>query len=313
MFRTRTMALWGGAFLAVCMIVFISAGTDRADPSTLAAAAQPGTDQRGTGAAQAQLAGTVVAAEAAEVVATTDGLVQTIHVGLGDKVKAGGPLITLDTRRLRGDRDAARAVLAAAESQVAKAKVDLDQAAREATRSQKLTKAGVVPGEEVIKTRYTHRLAVVALRTARAQRDQQRVVLKQLEISLAESVIRAPFDAVVTGRFIERGERVTTGTKVMKVLSSATPFVRFAIPAERKGEFPRGSRLSVSIAPDGTISKAIIERLAPAVDPESGLIFAEARFLGAVTLDAIKPGSLAYVRPEPTVAAGPETRQPPRK
>ena len=76
------------------------------------------------------------------------------------------------------------------------------------------------------------------------------------------------------------------------LLSSSAPRVRFAIPGERADEFPIGSEVRVAVKPDGKSGIAVVERLAPHIDPESGLVFAEARITDR-ELAETRPGSIA--------------------
>jgi RND family efflux transporter MFP subunit len=281
--------------LAVCVVIFIYAGTAQVD--AVSSPALPGalSETKVENPASKQLVGTVVAFESADLVTTIDGVVQVVHVGLGDRVKKGDALVTMDMRRVRGDLDTAKAALEAAESAVAHSKVEFEQAVHELGSQRRLSSAGAGPREDATKAEFGKRIAGTGLRSSRAQRDQARIAMEQLKIKLAESVVRAPFDGVVTGRYTNRGQRVNTGTIVIKLLSSAPPWLRFAIPGERMDEFKIGTRIQASLEPGGKIASAVIERLAPDIDPQSGLVFAEARFSDGATLEDARPGSIAHI------------------
>jgi len=115
----------------------------------------------------------------------------------GDHVKAGQPLVRLDSRRTRAALREARAKLNEIQ---ARAKLDL----RELARTRELLAAGVVSQSKLD-------VDETELDLARAQGNSMRARIAQLEVDLDDTVLRAPVDAVVLRKLKEVGEIAVPG------------------------------------------------------------------------------------------------------
>jgi HlyD family secretion protein len=201
------------------------------------------------------------------------GRIDTVAVDEGDRVTAGQLLARLDLTELAARRaqataqvGAARALLAeldagsraediASARAAAGAAADrLSDAQRDLARTRQLFDGGAVSQEAMDK-------AQTAFDLARAQRDQvaqalrlvetgprperiaaQRATVgqaeaavRQLDATLANAAIRAPFDGVVTVKDREAGEVVGAGTPVLTVTDLADRWVRIYVREDRIG------------------------------------------------------------------------------
>lgn len=239
---------------------------------------------RNGGADDALLAsGTVEATEAA-LGFQVPGRIERVVPNEGDRVKAGDQLAWLDRTELEArraqaaaQRAAARAVLA--ELQAGARSEELAQA-REAARAaderytdaqrdfervQRLLQGGAVSQEAYDK-------AKLALEVATSQRDQAAQQLKlvetgprperiaaqraavaqgeaavrQAEAALANAVITAPFDGVVTVRDREPGETVGAGAPVLTLMNLAHRWVRIYIREDRIGAVQIGQSATIT-------------------------------------------------------------------
>ncbi len=216
--------------------------------------------------------GTVEATEAA-LGFQAPGRIQRVVPNEGDRVRAGDTLAWLDRAELEARRAQAAAQRAAAQAMLAELEAgarseELAQA-REAARAalerytdaqrdfervQRLLQGGAVSQEAYDK-------AKLALDVATSQRDQAAEQLKlvatgprperiaaqraavaqgeaavrQAEAALANAVITAPFDGVVTVRDREPGETVGAGAPVLTVMNLADRWVRIYIREDRIG------------------------------------------------------------------------------
>ncbi|MDH4380365.1 MAG: efflux RND transporter periplasmic adaptor subunit [Gammaproteobacteria bacterium] len=153
--------------------------------------------------------GYVTARRQATVSAKITGRVETVLIEEGQRVKAGDILARLDATDadaelalLRAQSDAATALLADLEVQIRQATRDAarqtELAARKLTSSQNLEDAGT-------------RLASLRARLSSQQRQltvAARGVAKA-EVALANTIIRAPFDGVITVKAAQPGEIVS--------------------------------------------------------------------------------------------------------
>lgn len=177
-------------------------------------------------------------AELAATIRKVRGLVAT-DTGLGAQIAARA-----------ADEARADAQLIAAQSDLAKARIDLD-------RRQALAQSGAVSGEELTTMRNAYNSALANLRSAQAAKAQAsatrvaaigsrdanralidnasvednpevlaaRAALAQARVDLARTVIRAPVDGVISKRQVQVGQRVQPGAPLMVVVPIQAAYV----------------------------------------------------------------------------------------
>ena len=129
-----------------------------------------------------------------KIVPDVGGKVAHIYVKIGDRVKAGEILAELDkeTFQLR---------LKQAEAGVAVAKANFEDAEKNYKRAVDLKKNGSISEQQFEKIQ-------LAYDAAKAQKEQAESALALAQWQLKVSVMRAPFDGVITGRWINEGEMI---------------------------------------------------------------------------------------------------------
>ena len=227
--------------------------------------------------------GTVEATEAA-LGFQLPGRIQQVGPHEGDLVKAGQELAMLDRTELLARRAQAKAQYAAASAllselqrgarseeraQAQQAANAADQrvadAQRDFERVQRLLQGGAVSQEALDK-------AKLALDVARSQREQaheqlklvesgprpervaaQRAVVdqasasvQQTDAALANAIIKAPFDGVVTVRDREAGETVGAGAPVLTIVNLADRWVRIYVSENRLGAVRIGQPATIT-------------------------------------------------------------------
>jgi HlyD family secretion protein len=227
--------------------------------------------------------GTVEATEA-ELGFQSPGRIETIRVHEGDRVHAGDTLAQLDRSELFARRAQAVALISAARAALAELqagsrseeRVQAQQAFQAATdrladaqrdldRTRRLFEAGALSQEAYDKAR----LQLDVLRAQKSQAEQQlqmvqtgprperidaqRAVvaqaegaLAQLDAMLANAVIRAPFDGVVTVKGREMGETVPAGAPVVTIMDMGERWVRIYIPEDQVGAVRLGQGAEIT-------------------------------------------------------------------
>jgi RND family efflux transporter MFP subunit len=129
---------------------------------------------------------------------------------------------------------------------------------------------------------------------ARAQLESARRELSSSEELLKELGLRSPLNGVVGSLYVEIGERVEVGTKVLTLFQSGDMCVVFPVQEEQVVDLRRGMEADVVIDtyPGRTFSAAVTI-ISPIVDPESGSVTVRAMLERGT--DELRPGMFARV------------------
>jgi RND family efflux transporter MFP subunit len=125
---------------------------------------------------------------------TVSGVVSVVNVSPGDKVKSGDVLVALDDRLFQAD--------------VEKAKVDLEYGRQLYTEAGRELERTLELYDRTLLSDHDKQMAQIALAQADARLKDAQAALVQAQMNLEYSAARAPFDAIVVRRFVEKGETV---------------------------------------------------------------------------------------------------------
>ncbi|BFR49210.1 efflux RND transporter periplasmic adaptor subunit [Nitratidesulfovibrio sp. HK-II] len=187
------------------------------------------------------------------------GIIRTMHVKVGDKVKAGQIIAEIDDREQRAQQEQAQATLRKAEAerakvessyplqireaeaQVAAAQADYDYAALNLKRRRTLVdqdldarntldeatqQAGTTANTLAARKATLDRLqreSSLAIRSAREAVNEATSALEATNVRLSYSVIRAPLDGVVSEVTAQGGETVVAGFQVANLITVLDP------------------------------------------------------------------------------------------
>ena len=174
----------------------------------------------------AQLSGTLVPEREARLRAEVSGAVLQTMVEQGQRVSAGATLGRIDDAAVNDQAASAR-------SSVAQAQVAVDQSARELQRSKTLLAAGAVAERDV-------EAAERANLSAQAQLADAKARVATAEKNIRNTVIRAPFNGVVSERSVSAGDVVSPGTALFTVVDPTSLRLEASVPAEAIGSIKIG-------------------------------------------------------------------------
>ncbi|MHB1225724.1 MAG: efflux RND transporter periplasmic adaptor subunit [Gemmatimonadaceae bacterium] len=176
------------------------------------------------------------------------GTVTAVLVQEGDRVAAGQPLVRLDARDL-----------AARQSQVSAGIAEAEAVHRDAT-----TQAGRMRAlhADSAATRAQLDAAETGLARAEAAVRQARAGASELEVLTGYSVVRAPFDGVVTRRLVDPGAFAAPGAPLVTVQDSHRLRVSVTVAPEAARGLARGSTIGATI--EGVAVPATVEGVVPA-------------------------------------------------
>jgi RND family efflux transporter MFP subunit len=230
----------------------------------------------------ARATGTVRAKEDAVLAPKATGQIKRIRAAVGDRVRAGTPLVEMDPTQAAIGLENARAAerlaaanVAAAEREVARSKMLFDQ--------QSLSQAGW----DRVQT--AHEMAT-------AQLDQARAAVRAAQQQLADTTILAPFDGVVTARFRNAGDTVTLMpvTPILGLTDLDHLEVRLAVPEAIESFVGPGQRIEGTTSPGGQRFEARVRVEGSLVDPATRTIEVLAD-VGRVEGPPLRPGTLVNV------------------
>jgi membrane fusion protein (multidrug efflux system) len=199
------------------------------------------------------ISGTLTAENEATVKAEVAGAVLQVTAEVGNAVKQGQLLARLEDTTQR------EAVLSA-ESAVKSAENALDVAQREATRTANLVKGGALPEREVETTQNAVTGAQAQLANAKAQLATAR---KQLD----KATVRSPMSGIVAERAANRGDIVSTGDPLYKVIAPSSMQLNASVPAEALAAIRVGLPVDFTVRGYDTPFEGRIERISPTADP----------------------------------------------
>ncbi len=219
--------------------------------------------------------GVIISRESVDVTAESPGRLSAVYVQIGDTVRPGDRIATLDTRLAQQDLEMARSSLRAAEADAERADAELKEARARHERRQ--ANPDFFSKEDLADAELRAKTAASALEVAQARVSEQRARVRQLQTTLGQTEIRAPFAGRVAERFVDPGALVGPGTPIARLISGGDLMVRTAVPPEEARRLSPGSRVTARVRGLGIAVPGRIERIAPEVDTASQMVFVEAR------------------------------------
>jgi len=209
----------------------------------------------------------LVAEDQVKVLAEAEGRVERLNVEEGDLVAKGQIL----------------AVLVQDEARIAKSKVELKATNADAAleRAKDSYEQGLISSEAYYKLKMDY--------------DVARQEVAEAEWRLAKTVIRAPFAARVTERFITLGQHLRPGDELFTVADYDPLIARIYLPERDVVQLEEGREVRIIPAADTSLGfSGRIRQIAPVVDTATGTV--------KVTVEALSPP--AGVRPGAFVSIG---------
>lgn len=217
--------------------------------------------------------GVILSSEAVDVTADSQGRLAGVYVQIGDAVRQGDRLASLDPRLVTQDLEMARSALRASEADAGRVAAELSEAQARWDRRSKNPE--IFSKEDLSEAELRVKTARSALEVSQARVQEQRARVRQLETSVGQTDIRAPFDGRVAERFVDAGAQVGPGTPVLRLISGGELQVRAAVPPDDARRLAEGSAVVARVRDLGLDVPGRVERIAPAVDTASQMVFVE--------------------------------------
>jgi len=290
------------AFLMIAVLAVLLASTACNNSSPLpqtVVAAAPTTTPAPTQPAEEKTlvaTGPIVVENQVDVLALRQGVISQIMIDVGQSVRKGDLLASLDDREPTAERDAAAARVHSAEANLKDWEAETGVAEADYRRAQAMREAGINTQEELDHAHYKLIGSQFEIDKAKQDLSTAQNNLRVLDLELEKTRIRAPFDGIVARRYVRNGQSVAAGDRLFWVTAVAPLEVRFTLPEQHLGSIKKGETVTVTSAdiPTAPEHPAKVIDVSPVVDPSSGTIEVLAQVVGPAA--DLRPGILAHIR-----------------
>ncbi len=202
------------------------------------------------------LSGSLVAERTAQIRAEVSGAVIAVNVDPGAVVTKGTSLGRIDDRAIQDAYLGARSGFTAAQS-------NADLAARELARAERLQAAGALSDRDLENARR-------ADLSARSMLDDARARLSQAEKARDAANVLAPYDGVVSERFVNPGDIVNPGAPLFAMVDPTTMRLEAAVPASELAMVRVGAPVRFTVTGyAGRTFEGRISSVNPQADPQT--------------------------------------------
>lgn len=190
---------------------------------------------------QIEVAGTVQAAQQAQISAKISGNIIALNVDLGSQVTEGELLVELSAEEIS--------------AQVQQARAQLEQTQRNLAREESLLKKNATTPETVKSLRDSNRIAEAAYREAQTMLNYTKIV--------------APFSGLITRKLANVGDLASPSKPLLHLEDENRLQVLTDIPEAMIFKIQKGDQLSVFIPSADLVVEGVVEEMSPTVDPTS--------------------------------------------
>ncbi len=261
-----------------------------------------------------QAVGSLYALEESTISAEVEARVERVLVDVGDSVRAGQVLVTLEKTELEYELERQHAAVRQVRAElglgpndplprdpaqvafVQRAAADLFDAEQKYRRAEQLFRDHLISQQQLDEAsarfkgaRAAHDLAVQEVERLKAQLQSSEAASKLAEKKLADTSIRAPFPGSIKERRVSPGEYLKVQSPVMVIVRTDQLRARLAVPEKWAGSVKTGATIDVQVeAYPSQVFRGKLVRINPAVLQDSRTFEVEALLPNAD--GRLKPG-----------------------
>ncbi len=193
----------------------------------------------------------IEAAKASDVGFEVSGRITDIYVDIGDQAKRGDIIARIDTRRLHG-------TLTELRSQLEDARATATQRRLELQRQESLASRDATSGRQLEEARANSESADAQVGRIEAQ-------IRIAEVDLDDAALSAPFDGVVTGRYVSVGDMAQSQSAVVRLVQSSSREAHAALPISAANALTVGDRVRLNW--NAQDYEATVKSVVPEISP----------------------------------------------
>ncbi|WP_233007042.1 efflux RND transporter periplasmic adaptor subunit [Rheinheimera faecalis] len=199
--------------------------------------------------------GNIVAWQEASIGTEADGLRLTeVKVNVGDQVNKGQILAVFSSATLQAELDLSRADKAEAEALYTEAQADLK-------RTTELKSSGALSSQQI--QRY-----ITAAQSAKARLEAAKARLKTQELRLAQSLVLAPDQGIISARTATVGAVLPSGQELFRLIRGGRLEWRAEVSSDDLSKLHPGQTALITLS-DGSNIQGSLRMLSPIVDTQS--------------------------------------------
>ncbi|CAI3798401.1 efflux RND transporter periplasmic adaptor subunit [Rheinheimera sp. MM224] len=199
--------------------------------------------------------GNIVAWQEASIGTEADGLRLTeVKVNVGDQVNKGQVLAVFSSATLQAELDLSRADKAEAEALYAEAQADLK-------RTTELKSSGALSSQQI--QRYA-----TAAQSAKARLEAAKARVKTQELRLAQSLVLAPDQGIISARTATVGAVLPSGQELFRLIRGGRLEWRAEVSSDDLSKLHPGQTAQITLS-DGSSIQGSLRMLSPIVDTQS--------------------------------------------
>lgn len=202
--------------------------------------------------ARRSFTGRAVAGRTSKMAFEQGGTIKNINVDLGTKVTKGMVLAELDTARLAANRNQL-------EAERDEVKASLNLAKRTLVRAQNTFKQGHASAQRLDEAEAN----AISLEARLKRLDAS---LETVDVDIAKSSIKAPFDGTITLRFLDEGTVVAGGTALLEITEDTRMEAHIGMPPEHAIAVQKGAKVELRNGHRGIIEGASVRSIVPVIE-----------------------------------------------
>ena len=232
--------------------------------------------------------------EVSDISPQVSGLLVDVPARIGQHVAAGTVLAVIADVEVRNQLQEARGQLGVAEANRNRAAAELVGVEADYQRAMELYDQGLLSEQEQQQVTSQYATATANLAAGEAQVQQSAAREALLAEQFANTRVRAPFNAVVSDRYLDRGALVQLGTPILRLVEEAPLLVQFRVPERDLSAVQTGAAFDVATEATGERTfSGIVRRVAGEVRRNDRTVLVEGEL--AETDELLLPGMYADV------------------
>jgi RND family efflux transporter MFP subunit len=226
------------------------------------------------------LPGTASPFDSATIFARATGYISKRNVDIGSRVKKGDVLVLIAAPDLDQQLAQARAQVSQLEASIAQARANSELAKVTNRRTSRLVEQGWNTEQQGDVTRLTQAAQEAAVNVAEQNLRVQKAVVAQLEVLTSFERVTAPFDGVITARFVDVGDLMiannASGTPMFAMDYTDVLRIEVFVPQDAVFALKDGYEADITLPElPGRIFKGKIARNASSLQPGTRTLLAQ--------------------------------------